>query len=126
MENLIIRSTNDTPEIMFDSGRNLLEIKGKSYSNDIKAFFKPVLDWASRYTQQPDVRSVTVNIQFIYFNSTTVKPLLEFFDTFEAAAQKGKNVTVNWCYDKDDEDMLELGEDFKDDVKSVKFNLVPR
>ncbi|MCP4111433.1 MAG: DUF1987 domain-containing protein [Desulfobacteraceae bacterium] len=126
MENLIIRATNDTPGIMFDSKRNQLEIKGKSYSNDIKTFFKPVLDWVKKYTQQPDTRNTTVNLQFIYFNSTTVKPLLEFFDTFEAAARKGKNITVNWYYDKDDDDMLELGEDFKDDVKSVKFNLIPR
>ncbi|MCP4349705.1 MAG: DUF1987 domain-containing protein [Desulfobacterales bacterium] len=126
MENLIIRATNDTPGIMFDSKRNQLEIKGKSYSNDIKTFFKPVLDWVKKYTQQPDTRNTTVNLQFIYFNSTTVKPLLEFFDLFEAAARKGKNITVNWYYDKDDDDMLELGEDFKDDVKSVNFNLIPK
>ncbi len=126
MENLIIRSTNDTPGIMFDSNRNLLEIKGRSYSNDIKAFFRPVLDWVNKYTKQPESRNTKVNIQFIYFNSTTVKPLLEFFDILEAAAQKGKHITVNWYYAKDDEDMLELGEDFKDDVKSVKFNLLPK
>ncbi|MCP4345879.1 MAG: DUF1987 domain-containing protein, partial [Desulfobacterales bacterium] len=43
MENLMTRATGYAPEIMFDCRRNRLEIKGRSYLQDITDFYNPVL-----------------------------------------------------------------------------------
>ncbi|MCP4344145.1 MAG: DUF1987 domain-containing protein [Desulfobacterales bacterium] len=126
MENLMIRATEHTPEIMFDCRRNRLEIKGRSYLQDINAFYKPVLSWVKKYIEQLGNEKVDVNVKLIYFNSGSVKPLMEFFYLLDTAAGRGKHVTVNWIYDRGDEDALEFGEDFKYDLKTVKFNLIPK
>ncbi|TAE10711.1 MAG: DUF1987 domain-containing protein, partial [Bacteroidetes bacterium] len=36
---------------------------------------------------------------------------------------KGGNVTVNWYYQKEDVDMLESGEEYRDDVK-LPFHII--
>jgi hypothetical protein len=33
---------------------------------------------------------------------------------------------VNWVYEEDDEDALEFGEEFQEDLESVTFNLVQK
>ncbi len=126
MDNLVIRGTEHTPEIRFDCRRNLLEISGRSYLQDINAFYKPVLSWVKKYIEQLRNEKVDVNLKLIYFSSSSVKPLMEFFDLLDTAAGRGKHITVNWIYDRGDDDGLEFGEDFQYDLKSVKFNLIPR
>jgi hypothetical protein len=65
-------------------------------------------------------------MELIYFNSSSSKVLMDFCDVLEEAANSGKNVTVNWIYEEDDEDALEFGEEFQEELESVKFNLVEK
>ena len=51
---------------------------------------------------------------------------MDFFDILDEAASRGKRISVNWIYEADDEDALEFGEDFKEDLKSLQFNLLPK
>jgi hypothetical protein len=44
-------------------------------------------------------------------------------DKLEAAAAAGATVDVHWFYDKEDDTMQELGEEFGEDLQSARFHL---
>jgi len=124
MENLIINKTKCTPLINFTFSSNTLEIKGESYPENTSEFYEPVFEWLDKYLKKEINEKTIVNIEIIYFNSSSSKVLMDFFDIFEQAAEEGKNIEVNWRYDKENDMALEYGEEFKEDLESLKFNLV--
>lgn len=124
MENLIIETSTHTPEINFDSEKNVLAIIGESYPENTREFFEPMFTWLDQYLKTIDEQTVTVNVELIYFNSSTAKVLMNFFDTLEEFAEEGANITVNWIYDERNENAVEYGEDFQEDLENVQFNLV--
>ncbi|GBC61029.1 DUF1987 domain-containing protein [Desulfonema ishimotonii] len=126
MENLKIEATKYTPEIVFDYENHHLEIKGKSYPENTSAFYRPVFDWLEAYLDRDDIRAVSVSLWLIYFNSSSSKALLDFFDMLEEASEDGKEITVNWIYEPEDEDSLEFGEEFQEDFETLNFNMVAK
>ena len=125
MENLIIESTQSTPFIRFDSTRRTMEIKGESYPENAAGFYEPVLKWLEIFMEKMDIDSTaSMNIEMIYFNSSSSKALMNIFDMLEDSALEGKKVVVNWYFDKDNDAAQEYGEEFKEDVESITFNLV--
>lgn len=126
MEDLVIEASKYTPEIRFDCTNNILEIKGESYPENITDFYTPVFAWLEQFIDGLRDQGVTVNLELVYFNSSSSKVLMDFFDMLETAARQGKSITINWYYDEGDEDLLEFGEDFKYDLKSVQFNLLQK
>ncbi len=125
MENLIIEATKYTPSVKFDAAHHTLGISGESYPENISEFYDPVFDWLKRYLGGlPEHQSVTANIDIIYFNSNTSKVLTDFFRMLEKSAAQGRQVVVNWCYDKENDIALEHGKDFREDAVALEFNLV--
>jgi len=126
MENLNIKATKYTPEIVFDCENAELEIRGESYPENIAEFYAPVFVWVEKYLKQLDDREVTVNMELIYFNSSSSKIFLDFFELLDEAAENEKKITVNWIYDADDDDTLEFGEEFQEDFEFLTFILVQK
>ncbi len=126
MDNLIIEATKDSPDIRFDLENNILEIKGESFPENAADFYSPVFFWLEKYIEQLTSQDVAVNLELIYFNSSSSKILLDFFDMLDEAADTGKNITVNWFYDEDDKESLEFGKEFQEDFKSVRFNVTQK
>ncbi len=122
MENLIIKETKYTPSIKLDVEKGLMELMGKSYPENTFEFYKPMLEWVEEYFENNDKRTV-VNMEIIYFNSSSSKLFFDFFDLLEDAHNSGKTIEVNWIYDEENESALEAGEDFKEDFENLKFNL---
>ena len=115
MEPLKIEKGVDTPEIILDAQNNLFSICGRSYPEDTKEFFTPVIDWMEKYIQSPNEETVfTFKLQ--YFNSSSYKPIFDILSKLEAVKEKGKSVKVNWQYKKADHDMQEAGEEFAEMV----------
>lgn len=125
MDNLYIEATKYTPEIFFDFQHHTLSIKGESYPENTAEFYAPVFEWLRYYSELGIEDPITVNIEIIYFNSSTSKVFMDLFDQFEESFQAGKNIVVNWIYLEDDDNILEYGEEFKEDLKELPFNLVP-
>jgi len=123
MENLEIAPTRRTPEISFDCKNHMLAIRGKSYPSNISECYGPVFSWLKKYLGNLGEEECTVNIELIYFNSSSSKALLDFFLMLEEA---GKNIVVNWIYDEDDEDNMEYGEEFQDDLGDLPFRLIEK
>ncbi len=125
MDNWKIEATKHTPEIYFDATNNVLSMQGESYPENVDQISQPLFSWLANYLAQanPD-QALTVNIELTYFNSSSSKMLLDLFDRLEEAATTGNHITVNWIYEADNDSAEEFGEEFKEDLEALTFNLV--
>ena len=126
MENLIIEETKYTPAINLDAKEGIFSISGKSYPENTFEFYKPMMDWAEEYFNDKNQDKTVVNIEIIYFNSSSSKLFFDFFDVLDESHNNGKDINVNWIYDKDNEAALEAGEDFKEDFEGLSFTLLQK
>lgn len=126
MEPLIIEKTRSSLAIHFDPRSGTLRMQGESYPENAGKFFEPVLGWLEAYLRElgPDKRT-TMEMDIVYFNSSSSKALMDLFLLLEDAAAAGNHVTVIWRYHPENEIALECGEEFAEDCASVHFQLAP-
>ena len=123
METIKIQGTEDTPRIILDAEKELLEISGRSLPEDVSAFYEPVLNWLNEYADSPAKKTV-FNFKLTYFNTASSKLLLDILMKLEELHEKGHDVLIRWHYPEDDEDMEEAGEEYAD-IVDVPFEQVP-
>ena len=112
MERLVQDSTTKTPRILFDSENGKFEISGRSIPENSAKFFSPLMEWVEDYINEP-ANETLINVKLEYFNTSSLKGLIELFRKFERVNNSGKPVKIYWYYEEEDEDMKECGEDFK-------------
>lgn len=119
MEDIRIEGTPKTPSVEFNTAGGSLEIKGRSIPENSIEFYKPLIEWIESYAKAPQANTV-VNIQLEYFNTSSSKCILDLFKRLEVI---NKEITINWYYEEDDEDMLEAGEDY-DAIINIPFKMI--
>jgi hypothetical protein len=119
MEDIRIEGTPKTPTVNFIKNEGHLEIKGRSIPENSIEFYKPLIDWIESYAKEPK-DSTNINIQLEYFNTSSSKCILDLFKKLEAI---NNNITINWYYEEDDEDMLEAGEDYEA-IINIPFKMI--
>lgn len=124
MDTLYIEATKSSPLVKHDVESNTLEIIGECYPENAVKFFAPVFEWLENELNNPDSPPLTVNMNISYFNSSTSKALMNFFDMLEEGYEKGKKIKVNWIYMEENETAEECGEEFQEDLESLPFFLV--
>jgi len=112
MERFVLDSTTKTPRIQFDGNIGKFEISGRSIPENSAKFYSPLMDWVEEYIQNP-AEETLINVKLEYFNTSSLKGLIELFRKFELLNNSGKAVKICWYYEEEDEDMQESGEDFK-------------
>jgi len=122
MEVLHLEATEDTPEIILDKEKEVFEISGRSLPEDVNSFYQPFLNWIEVYTNNPNPNTI-FKFKFSYFNTASSKIILDILTMLEKMIEEGHNVVVRWYFQKEDEDMLEAGEEFSEMVE-VPFELV--
>lgn len=125
MEQLIIKGTEKTPEINFDSKSGKLYVGGRSYSSDTSDFYKVINDWLNNYIKNPN-ESTILEVHVDYFHSVSVKYLTSIVKKISQLVDSGKSVKVIWFHlaDENDEDeAYELGKSIEAESK-VKFDFV--
>ena len=122
MEAIIIEGTPKTPSVNFDSASGILQLKGRSIPENSIEFYKPLVEWLDEYAAKPQSKTA-VNIQLEYFNTSSSKCLLDLFKKLEGMHKSGNDITINWHYEEDDEDMSEAGEDYQA-IINVPFKMV--
>lgn len=121
MEPLIIKATEDTPEIRLDAQEEVFSITKSSLPENAVEFYRPIIDWINEYSANPNPETVfEFNIE--YLNTASSKQVFEVIMAINRILNKGK-VKVRWHYDSIDEDMLGLGTRFSNLVK-VDFEFV--
>ena len=103
--------------------RGLISIVGKSYPENTFEFYMPVLEWTEKYFKKSVVDSLVVNVEILYFNSSSSKLFFDFFDLLEENGDKC-SIKINWIYHPENESALEAGEDFIEDFENLDINLV--
>lgn len=124
MESLIIEPTKSSPFVSFDPASGILEIKGESYPENAAKFYAPVFDWLESYLASPSDRRIEVNLEIVYFNSSSSKVFMNLLEVLKQAASRGQDIVVNWRYHEENEVALECGEEFMEDLEGLAFNLV--
>jgi len=124
MHPLIIESTKYTPFVSLNDETHHLEIKGESYPENTAEFYSPIFAWLKEYFGQPHSQETTLEMEIIYFNSSSSKVLMDIFDLLDEKTQDGQRIKVNWVYDQENESALEYGEEFQEDLEHLPFHLV--
>lgn len=121
MENLVIPFKKRSPQIDFKTSGEL-NILGNCFPEDPKNFFVPILAWLDEFKAKHQ-GEVNLTIDLNYVNTSSIKILLELIQgvtgNFKSKAK------INWIYEIEDEDMLEVGEDLEK-VSEFKFNFLPK
>ena len=118
MEKFIIEPTANSPRIVLDPEKRTFEFSGESRPENVRKFYLPVLEWLEAYTGslealQDDQRKFDLQCQFNfeYFNSTSAKYILDIFKSLNSINALGVGLDIQWLYEEDDEDMLEVGQE---------------
>lgn len=122
MEELVIEGSPKTPTIKFNPNDGYLLIRGRSIPENSIEFYKPLVDTLDAYNSSSKP-TTKVDIQLEYFNTSSSKCILDVFKKLEAINQGNSEVTINWHYEEDDEDMLEAGEDYQA-IINVPFKMI--
>jgi Ser-tRNA(Ala) deacylase AlaX len=124
MNNLLIEKTNSTPNINFNYDMRKLIISGESFPENAAKFYEPVITWIKEYLGCTGEEETEVEFEIIYFNSSTSKIFMNIFSLLDEEVQEGKNIIINWIASEDNEAAIECGEEFKEDLEDIEFNII--
>ncbi len=122
MTDLQIHGTASAPMVRANKTTGILEMRGDSYPENSFEFFKPIVGWIESYLADSEA-PLTIELFLLYLNTSSVKVMMDIFDTLEEAHQSGRTVQVNWHYDADNERIAELAEEFKEDC-TFPFDII--
>lgn len=110
MNVLYLEATQDTPRIFLNQKEGVFEVSGRSLPEDSETFYQPVIDWLNQYAEAPNPSTV-FSFNLKYFNSASSKLIYDVLETL----RKVKGASVQWMYQKDDEDILDAGKEFEEE-----------
>jgi hypothetical protein len=122
MRKLIIDQTPNSPKVILDPEQKRYEISGESRPPDVREFYDQIINWMDDFSlhlaKADDKKEpVVFNFNFDYFNSSSGKMILDICKILARLQTRGVNVTVDWHYEKDDVDMMEVGQEISRIVK---------
>ncbi len=115
MDNVFIKGTDRTPEVNFNFSTGVFAISGRSITENPISFYKELEEYILKYGQKPRPQTL-FSVTLEYFNTSTSKCLVELFKLLETIHSDKYKVVVEWFYEKDDEEIKDSGEDYKDIV----------
>jgi len=107
MNTLSIPATLKSLNVRCEKG--IIALRGRSSTNDPQAFFEPVEKWISNYLLDP-AEDTMIHIKLDYIDTASLKYVFEILKSFEIIIDRNKSVHVNWYYENNDPELLELGE----------------
>ena len=128
MEKIFIHATTNTPEVVLDPDKMIFEISGESRPKDASKFYNPILQWLDELgkisTEEKDNTDLfDFNFKFEYFNSLSAKYILDICKRLSRHSSGGKNISVKWHYEEDDDDMHEVGQEMSR-ISKLPFEFV--
>ena len=124
MEKLFIEETEFTPEIVFNPETWKFSFKGVSRPEDVMKFYMPAINWLktldeniqTHTNEKYNIAIIHLIFHFSYFNSASSKMLLEIIEIIKRIQKDGIDISVDWYYDKNDEQMYDDGLDLSEAV----------
>lgn len=130
MRKLIIDPTANSPRVIFDPEINKFEISGESRPSDVASFYLEIMKWFDDYSSflnsiHESKDPVVFDFDFEYFNSSSAKYILDFCKQIGDVKSKGRNVEIKWHFEKDDQDMLQVGHEMSK-ISRIPFEYVQK
>ena len=104
-----------SPEIILRKKGELI-IKGRSIPEDSFMFYTPLIDEVKAL----ECDTMSMDFQLEYINSSSSLLIFKLLEAMEAN-KNIKSIHMNWYYEYDDDDILELGEIYDEKLKRIKF-----
>jgi hypothetical protein len=118
---LYIEETPRSPFVYINSESGKILFKGYGIPENSNEFFKPIFDFIEKNFK--NIKDIEGHFIFRYNNSSFDKELVFLNLRLNTFFKNGVNVECFWYYEKDDEDMLEAGEDWIS-ILRMPFKLV--
>lgn len=122
MEKIVLEPTNETPKVVLDKENNIFEFSGNSLPEDVTTFYNPILSWFDEYANSPNDKTQIV-FNFEYYNTSSSKMILKLLEKFRDIHRQGFDFEIHWHFMEDDEDMIEAGEDYSENIK-IPFKFI--
>ncbi len=122
MESVFLSKTTETPSVRMDVSGAVVELEGNSYPENAFEFYQQIFDWIDEYFKSGSDRLRAV-FRLNYFNTSSAKCMLNFMTLLQKYHGQDKMISVEWFYEEDDDDMLEIGKAFSVDF-TMPFQLV--
>lgn len=123
-----LESTKFTPGVVFDPNTAVLEIYGFSLPENALEFYQPIIEWLRNYKTEllsnKNAPEVNVLFKLVYFNSSSLRLIVEIFQVFSDMHHAGIKVSLAWHYDCEDTQMAEAGREMGE-VTRIPVNIVP-
>ena len=116
------KATARTPEILLNADAGTLVLSGESYPEDVTAFYSTLSDAITAFFDSSE-RAFDVSIKLTYFNSSSARSLMELLDLLDNAAGQGRQVSVQWYCDAEDDITREFAQDISSDVTNVTVTI---
>ncbi len=110
MEDLILTASSETPAINFQGNTGTFSFEGKSFPENVNEFYKPIQEYLLKYAQEPN-STTAVSFRWLYYNTATFKMIVNILLIFK---EMKTSLSVNWICAKDNELMIEKGEELKE------------
>jgi hypothetical protein len=123
MKNLVIEATIASLEVNLNADKGIFFISGNSYPENSTEFFKPIMAWLNEYFSANAQSLTIINMEVVYFNSSSSRQLYEFFNLLHKNVLENK-VQINWIYDEENDAAEEAGEDFIDDFEDLNIQML--
>jgi len=117
------QKTASTPYVLIEEDRGYVKIEGRCFHENTAEFFYEIDTWFESYLKT-DFKSLTFDCIMDYFNSSALKALSNIILCMDKYSCGKNNVFINWIVTEGNETVIEIGGDFKSDVKNLTFNLV--
>ncbi len=118
-----IEETEDSPGILLDLDKQQIIVEGPSFPEDAVEIYKPIIKWLNENDKLID--NLECLFDYTILSSASNKMVFEIFVRLEEMHARGKDVLVKWFYSSYDEDMLDEGKGFKDNLK-LDFELIEK
>lgn len=111
MRKLILEETKNTPEILLDPNNGYFSFKGKSFPENSKKFYGPIMDWFQQFDPPSNIE-YTIDFELHYISSASIISIFEILKKLSKLKKNGAQIAIFWKYESDDEDIRKIGEDF--------------
>jgi hypothetical protein len=119
-DSVAIEATRNNPCVVLEVGT--ICIRGRAISENPGEFFRPLLEWISSYIINP-CTNTEIELGFEYINTSSIKWIHAILKEISRIKNSYSSVKVIWNYERDDEDMFELGLIFRSEI-NCQFILI--
>ncbi len=113
----------DSPDILLDAELSIFQIIGNSTPEDVNVIYNPLFEWLD--LNGKDLDNCQCKMFFRYLSSSSHHKVFNVLRMLNEMYNSGKKLSVEWAYEKIDDDMLRLGLDFAS-ILEIPFEFSPR